>query len=53
MIQGKLSIKIQGPNSLVVDEAGQCWCLQMADEAGIQKCYDYITEVAQLQMELV
>jgi hypothetical protein len=51
MIQGKLKIEIRGPNSLVIDETGQCWCLQMNDEQGIQKCYDYITEVSQLDLE--
>ena len=50
MIKGKLKIEVIGPNCLVVDEAGKCWCLQMNNEAGIQECYDYITNAAQLEL---
>jgi hypothetical protein len=51
MTRSKLHIEIRGPNSMVVDETGHCWCLQRSDEPGIQRCYDYITQSAQLALE--
>ena len=52
-IIGNLRIEVQGPNSLVLDQADQCWCLQSSNEQGIQKCYDYITQHAQLELDTV
>ena len=51
-IIGNLRIEVQGPNSLVLDQADQIWCLQMNNDLGTQRCEEYIAAVAQIELEL-